>query len=298
MHGCRGIVPGLCAVLQTDAVRPVLAVLVVLAGVLGSVSRPAEPTRPHREPIPLFNGRDLAGFHTWLVDSGREDPRKVFTVTNHMIRISGEGLGYLATDREYADYHLSAEFRWGGRNWSWGDRIGKARDSGIFLHATGQDGNSVDGKGAFMAAIECNVFQGATGDFLLIRGKDSEGVPIAPRVRATVSELRDPDGWFTWAPDGRSQTIETWGRLNWFAKDRNWSDQLDFRGSRDLETPGNGWTRVECICKGSRITIRINGTVANEVFDVWPSRGRILLQCEGSEIFWRNLRILPLEFAE
>lgn len=133
--------------------RPVLAVLVVLAGVLGSVSRPAEPTRPHREPIPLFNGRDLAGFHTWLVDSGREDPRKVFTVTNHMIRISGEGLGYLATDREYADYHLSAEFRWGGRNWSWGDRIGKARDSGIFLHATGQDGNSVDGKGAFMAAI-------------------------------------------------------------------------------------------------------------------------------------------------
>ena len=27
---------------------------------------------------PLFNGKDLTGFYTWLVDTKREDPRRVF----------------------------------------------------------------------------------------------------------------------------------------------------------------------------------------------------------------------------
>jgi len=119
--------------------------------------------------IKLFNGKDLTGFYTWLVDTKREDPRRVFTVTNGMIRISGDGLGYLSTEREYKNYRLIVEFKWGQKNWRWGDRIGKARDSGIFLHSVGPDGNSHDGQGAFKAAIECQIMQGAVGDLLLIR---------------------------------------------------------------------------------------------------------------------------------
>ena len=103
--------------------------------------------------IALFNGKDLAGFYTWLVDTKREDPRHVFTVTNGMIHISGEGLGYLATESEYRNYHLSIEFKWGTESRSWGDRAGKARDSGILLHAIGPDGNSDDGHGAFASDI-------------------------------------------------------------------------------------------------------------------------------------------------
>lgn len=242
----------------------------------------------------LFNGRDLSGFTTWLVDTKREDPRRIFSVTNGMIRISGNGLGYLATDAEYDNYHLVAEFKWGTHNWRWGDRIGKARDSGIFLHATGPDGNSYDGKGAFMAAIECNVFQGATGDFLLIRGTDASGQLIAPHITATVAEERDADGWFTWLPTGRQHTIDTWGRLNWHGKDIAWKDRLDFQGSRDLESHDGGWTTVECICDGDRITIKVNGVVANQASRVHPSLGKILLQCEGSEIFWRRLELRPI----
>lgn len=30
---------------------------------------------PTDAPIRLFNGKDLAGFHTWLADTGRDDPR-------------------------------------------------------------------------------------------------------------------------------------------------------------------------------------------------------------------------------
>ena len=58
---------------------------------------------------PLFNGRDLQGWHSWLVDTHREDPRQVFSVTNGLIRISGDDLngtyrgtvtvpGYIAAD--------------------------------------------------------------------------------------------------------------------------------------------------------------------------------------------------------
>ncbi|MEW6159201.1 MAG: DUF1080 domain-containing protein [Verrucomicrobiota bacterium] len=246
-----------------------------------------------RETIPLFNGRDFTGLYTWLVDSKRSDPRRVFSVTNGWLRISGDGLGYIATEREYQNYRLTVEFKWGRTNSHWGDRLGKARDSGIFLHATGPDGNSHDGQGAFMAAIECNLFQGATGDFLLIRGNAADGQLIAPRITAEVAETRDGDGWYFWQRGGRGQTIERWGRLNWFDKDRNWQDKFDFRGARDRErTPGE-WNRIECHCDGNRIWIVLNGVIVNDAFNVWPRHGKILLQCEGSEIDIRKFELHP-----
>jgi hypothetical protein len=254
----------------------------------------AETALAPRETIALFNGTNLAGFHSWLVDSRKADPRGVFSVVQRMIRISGEGLGYLSTDRAYRNYHLIAEFRWGSTNWPWGERVGRARDSGIFLHATGPDGNSHDGGGAFQAALECNVFQGATGDFLLIRGNDVDGTLLAPRLTAEAAPERDAEGWFTWRRGGERRTIKRWGRLNWSHKDLHWRDVTDFRGARDVESLPGEWTRVECICRGERITVKVNGKVVNEAFDVWPSEGRILLQCEGSEIFWRRLELSPL----
>lgn len=134
---------------------PVLALLACWSGWGAETNLPITPAG---KIFCLFNGTNLNGFHTWLSDTRLADPRQVFTVTNGMIRISGDGLGYLATEQAYQDFRLVVEFKWGQRNRAWGDRIGKARDSGIFLHAVGPDGNSHDGKGAFMAAIECNLF--------------------------------------------------------------------------------------------------------------------------------------------
>ncbi len=267
----------------------------VLATVWATCGKAGEVISPRGLPVHLFNGTNLNGFYTWLVDTALDDPRGVFSVTNGVIRISGEGLGYLATRERYRDYRLVAEFRWGTKNWSWGDRIGKARDSGIFLHGTGPDGNSYDGKGAFMAAIECNLFQGATGDFLLIRGTNAQGQLLAPRLTAEVAPEPDADGWPFWQEDGAVRTLERWGRLNWFGKDRGWRDELNFRGARDVERPYGEWNRLECICDGRRIEIRLNGTKVNEARDVFPAHGKILLQCEGSEIFFRRLELHPLK---
>lgn len=238
----------------------------------------------------LFNGRNLEGFYTWLVDTRYSDPRGVFSVTNSAIRISGDGLGYLATEREYENYHLVLEWKWGTRNSHWGDRIGRARDSGIFLHSVGPDGNSYDGKGAFRAAIECQVMEGAIGDILLIRGTNAAGELIAPRIVAKVAPRRDADGWPFWQEDGETQSLVRWGRLNWFAKSRDWKDTLNFRGSNDFYRLGE-WNRLECVCRDDRITVILNGTIVNHAFDVYPRRGKILLQCEGSEIFFRKLEL-------
>lgn len=254
-----------------------------------------QPASPQREVIQLFNGTNLGGLHTWLVDSRREDPRRVFTVTNGMIRISGDGLGYLSTEKEHKDYHLIAEFKWGKTNWAWGNRISAARDSGIFLHSAGPDGNSHDGNGAFKAAIECQIFQGATGDLLLIHGTNFDGSLIAPSITAEVAPERDGDGWPFWQRGGKRTTITRWGRVNWPGKDRDWKDQLDFRGGQDVEKDYGEWNRIECICDGGRVAVILNGRVVNEALDVRPGSGRILLQCEGSEIFFRRFELHPLK---
>jgi len=244
--------------------------------------------------IPLFNGTNLSGWYSWLVDTKRADPRRVFTVTNGLLRISGDGLGYLATEKEHSDYRLIVEFKWGATNWPWGDRIGKASDSGVFLHSIGPDGNSHDGRGAFRAAIECQIMQGATGDFLLIRGTNGNGSLIAPRVTVGAHPQRDAEGWPFVEFLGKRETLERWGRVNWVDKSREWKDVFDFRGPRDVEKLRGEWNDLAITCEDDHITVELNGTVVNEAHHVWPNRGKILLQCEGSEILFRRVALVPI----
>jgi len=246
--------------------------------------------------VQLFNGTNLAGWYSWLVDTKRDDPRRVFAVTNGLLRISGDGLGYLATTQEYSDYRLSVEFKWGATHWPWADRIGKASDSGLFLHSVGPDGNSHDGRGAFRAAIECQIMQGATGDLLLIRGTNTDGSLIAPRVSVAVQPGRDAEGWpFVAFTDSRETLdIERWGRVNWLNKSRQWKDEFDFRGPRDVERPRGQWNELICICERDHILVQLNGVTVNEARGVFPRRGKILLQCEGSEVFFRRVTLEPM----
>ena len=73
----------------------------------------------------LFNGKDLSGWETSLSarrsDVGR-DPKGVFSVVEvdgkPAIRISGDGLGGLTTLKEYENYHLELEFKWGEKRFA------------------------------------------------------------------------------------------------------------------------------------------------------------------------------------
>jgi hypothetical protein len=245
----------------------------------------ADPIRPEKGTIPLFNGRDLTGLHTWLRDTKREDPRKVFTVQDSVIHISGDGYGYLATDQEYRDYHLLVEYRWGKRT----DGGKSVRNSGILLHAVGPDGGA---NGTWMSCFECQLAQGCVGDLIVIRGKDERQQPIP--VRLTSDVVLGPDKRPRWKKGGEPRTF-TRGQLWWSLHDPDFKELLDTRGKHDVESPTGEWTRVECLCAGSRITVIVNGVTVNEAYDVFPAAGKMLLQCEGFELFVRKFELQPLK---
>lgn len=250
-----------------------------------------------QETITLFNGKDLTGFYTWLEGGlGYEDPNRVFSVVDNVdgtpaIRVSGEDWGGFVTEQAYSDYHLVVEFRWG--NITYGDRMYKAMDSGILLHAEGQGGNTERGfDGAWMRSVEYQLIEGGTGDVILVGGYNSSGEFITPSMKAAVDQ--DYNGQFFWSEGGEVREFES-GRINWYGRDPDWKDVLGFRGIQDVEKPVGEWNRAEIIADGNTLVFMLNGVVVNKGFDSDLSEGKIMLQSEGAEVFFRRIELRPLE---
>ena len=245
--------------------------------------------------ISLFNGKDMDNFYTWLVDTGRRDPEKVFSVVDSIdgapaIRISGERWGGLVTEKSYQDYRLLIEFRWGLL--TWGRRIRGARDSGILLHCQGEDGNTgEDFNGPWMRSIETQIIEGGVGDFIIVAGYDRAGNLLRPMVSARTA-LRKGSSYYD--PNGALQEFDR-GRVNWFGRDPSWNDVVGFRGEKDVESPFGEWTVIEVISRGGKITNLVNGVEVNAVVNSSLTAGRILIQSEGAELYLRKIELLPLE---
>jgi hypothetical protein len=264
------------------SILTVVGLLMIAAPGAGQDSKDI-PITP-KENIKLFNGKDLAGLSTWLKDTKHEDPKKVFTVRDGIVHVSGEGLGYAATDKAYQDYHLIVEYKWGKRT-----NGGKyVRNSGVLLHATGPDGGA---NGVWMSCIECQLAQGCVGDLIVVRGKDQKGNVIP--VTLTAETFLGPDKRPRWKAEGEVRTF-TKGQLWWSLHEAGFKELLDTRGKQDVDSPFGEWTKIECLCQGNRLEIRVNGTTVNKCFDVFPAAGKILLQSEGFEIDFRRFELQPL----
>ncbi len=235
---------------------------------------------PH-EKITLFNGRDFEGWYTWLKESGRQDPKKVFSVKDGAIRVSGEEWGGLATRQMYRDYHLIVEWKWGGP--THGDRTGKARDSGILVHALGEDGAY---SSTWLESVESQVIEGGTGDFIMVGGRRQPTLTVQVREGAK--------GELYWDKDGKAITRDK-GRFDWYGRDPEWKDVTGFRGKQDLENPAGEWNRSEVICDGGTIKNILNGKAVNYGTNSSHTFGKIQLQSEGAEILFRRVELLPLE---
>jgi hypothetical protein len=90
----------------------VLGLLVAWAG--ASSTGLAGQDRPDNSGFtPLFNGKDLSGFKTFLdPKAGEADPAKTWTVEEGMIRCSGKPTGYFYTDGSYSNYVLRYDWRY------------------------------------------------------------------------------------------------------------------------------------------------------------------------------------------
>jgi hypothetical protein len=254
------------------------------AGASPGAEKGAEPVSP-KEVVRLFNGKDLSGLTTWLKDTRREDPRKVFSVQDGVLRVSGDGFGYAATDKAYRDYRVVVEYKWGKKT----DGGKYVRNSGVLLHGVGPDGGA---NGTWMSSIECQLAQGCNGDLIPIRGKDDKGEPVAVQFASDVVD--GPDKKPRWKKGGERRVF-TNRQLWWSRHDPDFKELLDTRGKNDVESPLGEWTRVECVCEGKTITVVVNDTTVNHCYDVFPAAGKILLQCEGFELFVRKFELHPLK---
>ena len=253
-----------------------LALIVCL--VAPSAGSAAAPKTLH-----LFNGKDLGGWYTFLDGRGRDnDPKRVFTVQDGMIRISGQEWDCITTVDEYENYRLIVEFKWGDKTWE--PRTDNARDSGVLVHSIGADGAY---GGVWMRSLECQMIEGGTGDLLVV----GDGSPRFSLTSPAAPEKQG--GSYVFQPDGQLQTIVA-GRVNWYGRDPDWKDVKGFRGRQDVEKAVGQWNRYECTVQGRDLSVVLNGVVVNDATQVRPQKGRIQIQSEGAELFVRRVDLVPL----
>lgn len=278
---------------RRDAIRSLLAVPFAPVMAADTAPQPAGWTQ-------MFNGRDLTGWETFLgkphasveIPGARRglagdyleplgvdvDPRHVFTVVQldgaPAIRVSGEVYGALTTRESYGDYHLRFDVRWGEKRWP--PRVEQVRDTGCCYHAAGPHGASY---GFWMRSCEFQIQERDFGDFYSLAGAivDVEAVAVDPS--SPKSDLRHTPGAALVRGTTR-RAIKT----------------------ADHERPRGEWNTLELICVGQRSVHVVNGHEVMRVSgirhpssdgDVPVTRGRIQLQSEGGEVFFRNLAIRP-----
>ena len=195
---------------------------------------------------PLFNGKDLGGWYSFLKNKGKNnDSNRVFTVNNGLLHITGQDFGYIVTEKTYTDFHLVVEFKWGEKKYP--PREDQPRDNGICYYVVPEDR-------VWPRSIECQIQEGDCGDFWLI---DS--------VTAVVDGVQQ-------GPTKNTRVIK----------------------KKDNEKPTGEWNRIEVIARKGKCTHIVNGVVVNEGENVSLRSGRILIQSEGAEIYYRKIDLKEL----
>jgi len=218
-----------------------------------------------RTVVKLFDGKSLEGFDTYLKESGlNNDPKGVFIVSGGVVHVSGEEYGYFVTKKEYESYDLKFEFKWGEATHA--PRKDKARDAGVLFHVVGP--NMVWPK-----SIEFQVVEGRTGEIILV----GEGSSVTR--------------------DGETKTRTEGGGSSRFARfgQGPWKDEAGYRDPEgEVEMPHGEWNQLELIADGDSFKYFVNGKLVNQGSRANPSKGRIIFQSEGAEVFYRNIELRPL----
>jgi Domain of Unknown Function (DUF1080) len=255
----------------------------------GTSSNPAAKppaSAPQERWVALFNGRNLDGWYTFLQKHGRNrDPDHVIAIEDGAIHLYKDAadasqvvMGYIGTEKEYGDYHLRLQYRWGTKKFE--PRYKLKRDSGIYYHILGPDA-------VWPRALQFQIEQTNVGDLIALYGLTTD-TSIDPKTRsAAIPTYQDP---------------QQGGELRVLGS-RGVAYQKHLAGEFEVE----GWNTVELIVRGETTIHKLNGRVVNQgrnVRLVDPekpntsrpiTRGRIALELEAAEIFFRNVELRDLE---
>lgn len=246
---------------------------------------------PKRGRASLFNGKDLSGWDTYIgpmYDSVAEkfsgepmglnkDPKGVFTVVTEddkpAIRISGEQFGGLSTQQEFANYHLRLEFKWGKLKSA--PKKNAKRDSGLLYHAVGP--HAADWF-FWMRSQEFQIQEGDCGDYWGCGG-----------AFATVPAVKEAENKYVYSPSGEMLLFRDKG-----PNGRNCIK------TPDAEKPTGQWNTIDLYCYGDTSVHMVNGKVVMVLYKLSQpqdsgetplTKGKIQLQSEGAEVFYRNLEV-------
>ena len=241
-------------------------------------------TDKEQECISLFNGHDLSGWDTFLsyqpvsedvtISGVNNDPEGIFTVVDGAIKIDGRIWGALTSKEEFENYHLRLKFKWGEKRYP--PRENERRHSGILYHCVGEHGAQSD---HWMRSHESQIMEEDCGDYHSL-----DGVMI----------------------DVEADTVDINGNKNLkYRKGAPLLKEVHRRviKSETNEHPPGEWNEMEVIAKGGQITHIINGKVvlkasnSSQIINgekVPLTKGKIQLQSEGAEIFYKDIEIKNL----
>jgi hypothetical protein len=243
----------------------------------------------------LLNGKDLSGWDIYIgpsydtvsgkwgsVPAGlNNDPMKVFSLTETdggtVLRISGENFGGISTKDEFQNYHLRLEFKWGTAKYH--PKKENKRDSGLLYHAVGKHGADF---GFWMRSQEFQIQEGDCGDYWGVAGGSFE---VKAVQKDSARYVYDAKGTLTLfnekSPYGR-----------WCIK------------NPDAEKRSGEWNTLDLYCLGDTAVHVVNGKVVMVLYHsaqlenekLTPlKKGKIQLQSEGAELFFRNIEIQPIK---
>ncbi len=211
----------------------------------------------------------------------------LFTVTEEagepVLRVSGQTYGCVISNQSYRNYHLRLQVKFGQKRWE--PRLEKALDSGLLYHSVGDAG--VDYWLSWMRSFEFQVMQSGTtegnsGDFWSIAGSKAD---------IKISRPDPEKRTYYYDPEGEWLTVGSRGVTN-------------FCGTEDHNSPEGEWTTLELICYEGQSLHIVNGEVVMalknlrytaEGGDVPLVEGRLQLQSEAGEVFYKGIEIRPLE---
>jgi hypothetical protein len=218
---------------------------------------------------PLGLGRNERGIFTVIMEDGKP-----------VLRVSGEIYAALTTKEEFENYHFRLEFRWDQKKWA--PRLTEKRDSGVLYHCVGAHGAFWN---VFMRSLECQIQEDDCGSFYQVGGMyamipvDRE-LKMGPRQR--MKPMFNPDGELRKFGPGKNGVVLS---------------------PVSNEKPNGEWNTIEIMTVGDQAVHIVNGRVVmglqrtrQEMDDaaIELKRGRIQIQSEGAELFYRRIAIRPL----
>lgn len=238
-------------------------------------SQPTDAAGKPIAPLGVFPGLDPYGVFTLVQQDGET-----------VLRVSGEIYGALTSKQSFRNYHLTLQYRFGEKKWP--PRLQKLKDSGILYHANGEHGREYFR--SWMLSQEFQIMQGHTGDYW--QQADSAIDIRAFQPEGEMNAVADQTQPFLQAGRGNGGPGFVMRQLN-------------------AEKPDNQWNTVELICFEGQSLHIVNGQVVmvlknsryrqnGQDMPMW--QGKIQLQSEAAEVFYKNIRLqrldqLPAQYA-